>query len=134
MKILLKIGYLFFFLDVSKPKTKCEFEREEALKKSKKIPDIFVPVCSKYDGLYVEIQRSMFGIPSSWCVDRFSGKAINSTVTMGTNVLPMCPSKIVVSLSLSHSLSLSLSLSPLSHTLTYLRIFVRISLLKRICT
>ena len=82
------------FSDVSKPKTKCEFEREEALMKSKKLPDIFVPVCSKYDGLYEEIQTSMSGVASSWCVDRFSGKAINSTVTMTPGVLPLCPSKL----------------------------------------
>ena len=47
-------------------------------------------MCSKYDGLYEEIQTSM---SSSWCVDRFSGKAISSTVTMVAGVLPLCPSR-----------------------------------------
>ena len=58
----------------------------------KMIPDIPVPTCSKYDGLYEEIQTSPF-FGWTWCVDRFSGKEINGTVTREPGVLPLCPSK-----------------------------------------
>ena len=72
------------------PKTKCEKERNENIEKVKMLPDLFIPECSLYDGLYLEIQSGgMTG--GKWCVDRYTGESIEGTYVPDGEGNPMCP-------------------------------------------
>ena len=79
-------------LAVNKPRvpiTICEKERGFAQISKIYIPDLLIPVCSKEDGLYMEVQSSPFP-RSKWCVNRYTGDRIADTGRKGDET-PVCP-------------------------------------------
>jgi hypothetical protein len=74
---------------MKRPLTLCEEEKEENLKKLTQIPDIHIPECSLFDGLYLDVQRTWVG--SKFCVKRFSGDHVKGTDTEIGKPDPVCP-------------------------------------------
>ena len=75
-----------------RPLTNCEQEKEENLRKLAQIPDLHVPECSLFDGLYLDVQRTWVG--SKFCVKRLSGDHVKGTDTEIGKADPVCPGKL----------------------------------------
>ncbi|XP_065644379.1 uncharacterized protein LOC100208971 isoform X5 [Hydra vulgaris] len=69
--------------------TSCLKDRASKLKLSEKIPDLNIPECNPKDGLYESLQIGNEG-RFKWCVDRFTGKLIEGTITDGAEKQPHC--------------------------------------------
>ena len=62
----------------------------EALEKQKRIPDSPVNTCDPNDGQFDQIQYDVMR-SASWCVNRFNGEVIKSTLTPIFKGLAKCP-------------------------------------------
>lgn len=67
----------------------CEQEKEDNTRKQATIPDIYIPECSVFDGLFLEIQRVWIG--SKFCVNRVTGDHIKGTDVEIGKPDPVCP-------------------------------------------